>query len=86
MPFIPPELGSHVSTRTINWSDEAQKAWGSEFRTPDHGVYEFSNGTKKDSTDKGLTGIYGVVGDNGILLDGTQYPDMRDGIFAEQGP
>lgn len=84
MPIIPPDLGTKVTTRTINWSDQCERAWGSEFRAPDKRSYNFSDGISKDSTDKGRTGIYGVQGDNVLLLDGTQYPDMRDGILQEQ--
>lgn len=85
MAKIPQNLGNKVSTRTIPWEDQVVKAWGSEFRTPDHGIYEFSNGTKKDSTDKYKTGIYGVVGDALLLQDGTAHPDMRDGLLAAVG-
>jgi hypothetical protein len=85
MPAIPQTLGSPVSTRTINWEDQVIKAWGSEYRTPDHNIYKFSNGVGKDSTDKGKTGIYGVEGDTLLILDGVQYPDMRDGIIADIG-
>lgn len=56
----PNNLGGRVSTRNFNWLDLARRAWGAEFNAPDHGVYEFSNGRKYDSTDKGLTGLYGV--------------------------
>lgn len=82
---IPPELGTKVSTRSYSWSEIPQRAWGSEFNAPDHGVYEFSNGRKFDSTDKNQTGIYGVQGDTLLVLDGLQYPDMRDGVFAGVG-
>jgi hypothetical protein len=51
-------LGNAVVTRTISWNDLAQRAWGSEWQAPDHGVYEFSNGRRYDSTDKNNTGIY----------------------------
>lgn len=57
----PNNLGGRVSTRNFNWLDLARRAWGAEFNAPDHGIYEFSNGRKYDSTDKGLTGIYGVL-------------------------
>lgn len=60
MSRIPPELGKKVSTRNFNWLDLVQRAWGSEFTAPDHGTYEWSNGRKFDSTDRGLTGLYGV--------------------------
>ena len=85
MAAIPPNLGSKVSTRTIVWEDLVVKAWGSEYRAPDHGIYQFSNGQKKDSTDKYKTGIYGVPGDALLLADGTFHPDMRDGFIAAVG-
>ena len=62
-----------------------QRAWGSEWSAPDPGAYNFSNGRKYDSTDRGLTGIYGVLGNTLLLLDGSQYPDMRDGIIIGVG-
>lgn len=51
-------LGSRVSSRTINWRDLVERAWGSEFQAPDHRIYQFSQGHFFDSTDKGQTGIY----------------------------
>ncbi len=54
----PGSLGYKVSSRTINWESLVVQAWGSEFRAPDHGIYEFSNGRRFDSTDKGTTGFY----------------------------
>jgi hypothetical protein len=81
----PNNLGGKVSTRTTSWLDACMKAWGSEFHAPDHRIYQFSGGNNRDSTDKGLTGIYGVPGDVLLLLDGQQYPDMRDGLIAAVG-
>lgn len=78
-------LGPKVSTRSLNWLSLVEDAWGSEFLQPDKGMYQFSNGRSYDSTDRGLTGLYGVVGDDVLLFDGTQYPDMRDGMFQENG-
>jgi hypothetical protein len=87
MALLPPQLGQKVTTRTISWLDNVERAWGSEFRAPDHNIYKFSNGVGFDSTDKNKTGIYGIVGDTVLLIAGTRYPDMRDGIiFAEGGP
>jgi len=85
MAFNQSNLGSKVTTRTTSWLDLCMRAWGSEWNAPDHDIYVFSSGRKYDSTDKGLTGIYGVVGDDVILLDGTRYPDMRDGLFVQAG-
>lgn len=84
-PNIPQELGSKVSTRSFGWSELPERSWGSEFNAPDHGIYEFSNGRKFDSTDKYTTGIYGIIGSEPVLLDGTQYPDMRDSLQLDFG-
>ena len=51
-------LGGKVSTQTVSWLDQCERAWGSEFRAPDHGTYEFSQGRKFDSTDRSNLGIY----------------------------
>ena len=51
-------LGSKVSSRTILWNDLCMRAWGSEFKAPDHNIYQFSNNRNFDSTDTGTTGIY----------------------------
>jgi hypothetical protein len=51
-------LGNKVATRTISWLDLSTRAWGSEFRAPDHNIYQFSNSRNFDSTDTGQTGIY----------------------------
>lgn len=85
MPNIPPELGGKVSTRNLSWSELPERAWGSEFNAPDPGIYQWSNGRKFDSTDKNLTGIYGVAGDTLLVIDGDQYPDMRDGLIMGVG-
>lgn len=53
-------LGRRVVAREFNWLDLVMKSWGSEFNAPDHGTYEFSNGRKYDSTDRGSAGIYGI--------------------------
>lgn len=83
-PIIPSNLGYKVTTRQTDWMSLVEKAWGSEFRAPDHNIYTFGN-RSYDSTDKGLTGLYGVHGDNVLLIDGSQYPDMRDGLVAGVG-
>ena len=84
MPAIPSTLGSKVTSRQTDWNSLVQRAWGTEFNAPDHEMYVFGS-RKFDSTDKGVTGIYGVHGDNLLLLSGTQYPDMRDGLIMGQG-
>lgn len=56
---INPKLGYQVSTRTWSLEELVARAWGSEFRAPDHGIYVFGNGVRKfDSTDQYNTGIY----------------------------
>jgi len=55
---VPPELGLPVTWRSFSFKDMAIRAWGSEYSAPDHGVYEWSNGRRFDSTDRGYTGIY----------------------------
>lgn len=78
-------VGAKVSTRSTSWHDLCVRAWGTEWATPDHKIYQFSGGSNKDSTDRGMTGLYGVVGDTLLLVDGPQYPDMRDGLIAGVG-
>ena len=74
-------LGNNVTTRTISWSDLCRRAWGPEFNAADHGIYQFSNGRRFDSTDMNNTGIYNdELGENFLLLD-THYPDAP-GNFA----
>lgn len=58
MAAIPPNLGKPVTTRTFSLLEMVERAWGSEFRAPDHRIYEWSNGRAFDSTDMGTTGIY----------------------------
>ncbi len=84
-PTIPSNLGYKVTTRQTDWMSLVEKAWGSEFRAPDHKIYTFGS-RSYDSTDKGTTGIYGVQGDNVLLISGSQYPDMRDGLLQGFGP
>lgn len=78
-------LGSNPTFRTISFLDMVARAWGGEWSAPDHGVYEFGKGRKFDSTDRGKTGIYGVAVNNLLLVDGSPYPDMRDGLVMGVG-
>lgn len=55
---VPPNLGLPVTWRSFSFKDMAIRAWGSEYSAPDHGVYEWSNGRRFDSTDRGYTGFY----------------------------
>lgn len=58
-PPLPPQLGRPVTTRTYSLLEMVSRAWGSEFRAPDHRIYQFGNGARSfDSTDIGTTGIY----------------------------
>lgn len=84
MPINPNNLGNKVTTRSVSFLDLATRAWGAEWSAPDHGAYVFGK-RQFDSTDRGRTGIYGVAGDNLLLIDGSQYPDMRDAIIASVG-
>ena len=84
-------LGKPATSRDYLWDSMVRNAWGPEFNAPDHGIYEFSNGRKWDSTDKGLTGLYGVVPTLPLEFE-TRYPDMdatlqtsdtADNLFTE---
>ena len=56
---IPSSLGLPVTTRNFSLLDMVSREWGSEFRAPDHGIYQFDGGVRRfDSTDTGITGIY----------------------------
>jgi len=57
-------LGNPVTSRTISWSDLCVRAWGGEWRAPDHDIYKMSNGRGFDSTDQTKNGFYngGVIG------------------------
>ena len=81
---IPPSLGKPVTTRQLTWLQLAMQAWGSEFNAPDHGIYEFSNGRKWDSTDKNTTGIYNDFYYLDLMIDNAQYPDMPGYLLTEQ--
>ena len=56
-PILPPELGTKVTTRTINWRQQVLQMWGDQWTVPDV-VYRMSDGSKKESTDQYQTGIY----------------------------
>jgi hypothetical protein len=58
LPKLNPALGRQVSWRQFSLLEMVSRAWGSEYSAPDHGIYEFSNGRRFDSTDIGTTGIY----------------------------
>jgi hypothetical protein len=77
-------LGYKVTTRLLDWNQKVRGAWGSEFSAPDHGMYEFSNGRKFDSTDRGLTGIYGISGINYLMVGDGRYPDMTSNVHMLQ--
>jgi hypothetical protein len=58
-PKLPASLGKPVTTRQYSLLEMVAREWGSEFRAPDHGVYEFDGGARRfDSTDIGTTGFY----------------------------
>lgn len=58
LPPLNSALGQPVTSREFSLLEMVERAWGAEFAAPDHGVYEFSNGRRFDSTDLGTTGIY----------------------------
>jgi hypothetical protein len=58
VPGSPPLPPMKVTTRNFSLEEMVARAWGSEFRAPDHRVYVFSNGRGFDSTDIGNTGFY----------------------------
>ncbi len=58
LPNLNPNLGKQVTTRNFSLLEMVERAWGSEFRAPDHRIYQFSGGRNFDSTDMGTTGIY----------------------------
>ena len=55
---IPAALGRPVTYRSFSWLEMVERAWGAEYRQPDHGIYQFSDGRRFDSTDQYQTGIY----------------------------
>lgn len=55
---IPAKLGRAVSFRTFSWLEMVTRSWGSAYREPDHGIYQFSDGRRFDSTDQYKTGLY----------------------------
>lgn len=52
-----PDNTKPVTTRKTDFASEVRKHWGDEFYKPDV-VYEWSNGKKFESTDRGTTGFY----------------------------
>jgi len=57
--YIPPSNGKPVTTRNFSLYEMVARAWGSEFKAPDHGVYQFGGGAiRKDSTDMTTNGFY----------------------------
>jgi hypothetical protein len=82
-------LGYKVTTRLVDWGERVRRVWGSEWAAPDHGIYEFSNGRKFDSTDRGFTGFYGHQPNaiNYMMVHDGHYPDMpsNDYLLQEDG-
>ena len=79
-------LGYKVTSRNIDWAEMCRRAWGSEFNAPDHGIYEFSNGRKFDSTDRGFHGFYGNQPNaiNYLMVGDGHYPDMPSNVHMLQ--
>lgn len=61
LPPLPSALGHQVTTRQFSLLEMVSREWGSSFRAPDHRIYNFSNGTSRDSTDMSFNGIYGPL-------------------------
>jgi len=81
LPPLNPALGRQVTSRDFSLLEMVERSWGSEFRAPDHGIYEFSNGRRFDSTDMGTTGIYRPASQNtGVTID--QYGPIDQGTIA----
>jgi len=71
-----PNIDYKVTYRVVTQRDLVIRSWGEEWAENDHDIYEWANGRDFDSTDKGITGIYGktpVVLDAVILQN--HYPD-----------
>ena len=88
-PFIPPTLGSKVSTRTISWYSMVLDVWGENWAKPDI-AYEMTNGRKFDYTDRTRTGIYngGIRVIDRLLLDPVPqgaYADMAPSALLQEG-
>ena len=66
-------LGYKVTWRDYSEQQLVEDAWGTEFFAPDHGIYEFSNGRKFDSTDRGITGIYNNLAQGFLYLQQAQW-------------
>lgn len=59
LPPLSPTLGRQVTTSQYSLEEMVSRAWGPEFKAPDHRVYVFGGGVRAfDSTDIGTTGIY----------------------------
>jgi len=59
LPPLNPALGRQVTTSQYSLEEMVSRAWGPEFKAPDHRVYVFGGGVRAfDSTDIGTTGIY----------------------------
>ena len=77
-------INSKVTTRTISILDMVQRSWGAEFLAPDHAAYTFGWGRQFDSTDRGLTGLYGVEVSPPLEAE-NPYPDMDATLETSQG-
>lgn len=89
LPPLNPSLGRQVTSRNFSLLEMVERAWGSEWSAPDHGVYQFSGGRRFDSTDMGSTGIYRqgitpVLGAQPIVA-GQLLTDSGFGIVTDSG-
>lgn len=61
-----PNISYKVTYRVVTQRDLVIRAWGEEWAENDPDIYEWANGRSFDSSDKGITGIYGKVP---VILD-----------------
>jgi len=85
-PYVPAQLnpnnlGSAPTTRDFNWLELVTQSWQDQYYAPDHDIYRWSNGRGFDSTDKGFTGLYGVI----VWTDIMTEDDAPFSIVTEDG-
>jgi len=80
---IPPGLGKPVTTRSFSLLEMVSRAWGSEFKAPDHGIYVFGGGAiRKDSTDMTTNGFYNNTTINFVTdASGNELNDSSGGMI-----
>lgn len=81
-----PNISYKVTFRPVSYLDMVIRSWGEEWAENDHDIYEWSNGRMFDSTDKGITGIYGpgFVTTDSIILQ-NHYLDAPAHLMQANG-